>query len=387
MINFAVINLKNLLKNSIKVVFIFAFVFGVMNINDIISSNLKRFNYLSVLKNNISFEEKKSTSKTFFESVVVKELAINELKINDKEEDIRIEEQIVENIEIPQENNEQIDDVEQADDIEEVNKETIEQKIESVPTNVTTSVVQSNNLAENYNTEYRTIKIKNETKFNLTQDILTPNIEFSDKKNIIIFHTHTCESYTQTAKNSYTPSGNYRTIDLNYSVAKVGTVLAESLTSKGFNVIHDMNYHDYPAYNGSYDRSFNTVKNLLAKNPTTQLVIDLHRDAIGSMSNYAPCVKIGDETVSQIMFVIGTNGGGLEHSNWKTNLKLAIKIQEKGNELYPGLFRPIILRNSRYNQNLADGACIIEVGATGNTLEQTTGAMKYLSEVIYQVMK
>ena len=387
MINFAVINLKNLLKNSIKVVFIFAFVFGIMNINDIISSNLKRFNYLSVLKNNISFEEKKSTTKTFFESVVVKELAINELKINDKEEDIRIEEQIVENIEIPQENNEQTDDVEQADDIEEVNKETIEQKIESVPTNVTTSVVQSNNLAENYNTEYRTIKIKNETKFNLTQDILTPNIEFSDKKNIIIFHTHTCESYTQTAKNSYTPSGNYRTIDLNYSVAKVGTVLAESLTSKGFNVIHDMNYHDYPAYNGSYDRSFNTVKNLLAKNPTTQLVIDLHRDAIGSVSNYAPCVKIGDEIVSQIMFVIGTNGGGLEHSNWKTNLKLAIKIQEKGNELYPGLFRPIILRNSRYNQNLADGACIIEVGATGNTLEQTTGAMKYLSEVIYKVMK
>ena len=33
-----------------------------------------------------------------------------------------------------------------------------------------------------------------------------------------------------------------------------------------------------------------------------------------------------------------------------------------------GLFKPIILRNSRYNQNLASGACIIEVGATGNTL-------------------
>ena len=166
----------------------------------------------------------------------------------------------------------------------------------------------------------------------------------------------------------------------------LGTVLEKSLTSKGFNVIHDMNYHDYPAYNGSYNRSFNTVKNLLVKNPTTQLVIDLHRDAIGSMNNYAPCVKIGDEIVSQLMFVIGTNGGGMEHPNWQTNFKLAIKIQEKANELYPGLFRPIILRNSRYNQNLADGACIIEVGATGNTLEQTTGAMKYLAEVIYQVM-
>lgn len=159
------------------------------------------------------------------------------------------------------------------------------------------------------------------------------------------------------------------------------------MTNKGFNVIHDMNYHDYPAYNGSYSRSFNTVQKLLEKTPTAQLVIDLHRDAIGSMNNYAPAVQIGDEQVSQLMFVIGTNGGGLEHSNWKTNLKFAIKIQETANQMYPGLFRPIILRNSRYNQNLADSACIIEVGATGNTLEETTGAMKYLAEVINQVME
>ena len=41
-------------------------------------------------------------------------------------------------------------------------------------------------------------------------------------------------------------------------------------------------------------------------------------------------------------------------------------MQEKANELYPGLFKPIILRNSRYNQHLAKAACIIEVGATGN---------------------
>ena len=159
------------------------------------------------------------------------------------------------------------------------------------------------------------------------------------------------------------------------------------MESKGISVLHNMNYHDYPAYNGSYSRSFKTVTSLLEEKPNTQLVIDLHRDAIGSMEQYAPSIKIGDETVAQLMFVIGTNGGGLEHPNWRTNLKFAIKIQEKANELYPGLFRPIILRNSRYNQNLADSACIIEVGATGNTLEQATGAMKYLAEVISQVMK
>ena len=53
------------------------------------------------------------------------------------------------------------------------------------------------------------------------------------------------------------------------------------------------------------------------------------------------------------MFVIGTDGGGLTHKDWVQNLKFAIKIVQKGNELYPGLFKPIMVRNSRYNQHVA----------------------------------
>ena len=107
----------------------------------------------------------------------------------------------------------------------------------------------------------------------------------------------------------------------------------------------------------------------------------------GSDANYAPSVKIGDEVAAQLMFVIGTDGGGLQHLYWEQNLKFAIKIQEKANELYPGLFRPIIVRNSRYNQHLGSAATIIEVGATGNTMEQCMVSMKYLSKVISEVVK
>lgn len=326
MINFAVINLKTLIKNVLKLGFIIAFVIGVMNIFEIISFNFKNFNYFEVLKKSLSFEEKKEASKDFFKTAIVKEIAITEIKAEKPKEKRLVPNEI--------EENKQEESQEVKENIE--SKETISTSSnEEIPLSLPTKVIETNNLAENYNTTYKTVKIKNETKFNLTEDILTPNIEIKDKKNVIIFHTHTCESYTPTSENNYIPSGNYRTTDLNYSVARVGTVLEESLTNKGFNVIHDMNYHDYPAYNGSYDRSFNTVKNLLSKAPSTQLVIDLHRDAIGSMSNYAPSVKIGDEVVSQVMFVIGTNGGGLEHPNWQNNLKFAIKVQEKANEMYP----------------------------------------------------
>ena len=187
--------------------------------------------------------------------------------------------------------------------------------------------------------------------------------------------------------------------DLNISIslsrvsAKSSTDLTNNLSpelnlsKKGFNVTHLKDTHDYPAYNGSYTRSYNTVSSALNSHSSTQLVIDLHRDAVGSKSDYAPSVMIGDEKVAQLMFVIGTNGGGMSHDNWNTNLKFAIKIQQKANEMYPGLFRPIVVRNSRYNQNLADGACIIEVGATGNTLEESIGSMKYLSNVLEVTMK
>ena len=169
-------------------------------------------------------------------------------------------------------------------------------------------------------------------------------------------------------------------------MVRVGRELKNNLTNYGFNVIHDETYHDYPAYSGSYNRSLVSVKNDLATNPNTQIVIDLHRDAVGEGGSYAPTVKIGDEYVAQIMFVIGTDGGGLTHSEWVQNLKFAVKIVEKGNELYPGLFKPIMVRNSRYNQHVAKAATIMEIGATGNTMDQCLNSMKYLSKVMDEAL-
>lgn len=249
---------------------------------------------------------------------------------------------------------------------------------------VQTEVIASN-VKESYNTEKNGVKISNKSKLELNDKIITPDFEPANIKDIIIYHTHTCESYTPTEDSQYEKSGNFRSKDLNYTVSRVGDELETYLTKFGFNVTHDKTYHDYPAYSGSYDRSYETVSNILKEKQGTEIIFDIHRDAIGSDSTYAPTVKIGDEYAAQIMFVIGTNGGGLEHNNWQNNLKTAIKIQQKANELYPGLFKPIVVRDSRYNQNLGNSASIIEVGATGNTLDQCLKSMKYLSIVINEL--
>ena len=63
-------------------------------------------------------------------------------------------------------------------------------------------------------------------------------------------------------------------------------------------------------------------------------------------------------------------------------MKLACKLQNKANELYPGLMRPINLRSERFNQQLSTGALILEVGSNGNTLEEAVTGAKYMADVI-----
>lgn len=266
---------------------------------------------------------------------------------------------------------------------QEIKEENNDVVVEQAKTGLETKVVE-NNVPTKFTNEYNGVKVRNETEYELTEEMLKPDITIN-KENILLFHTHTCESYTPSENFEYEQTGTYRTTDFNYNVVRVGTELTNQLKSYGYNVIHDNTYHDYPAYNGSYGRALTTVKNLLKQYDNTDIVIDLHRDAIGDYT-YAPTVQIGEEQAAQIMFVIGTDGGGLEHENWNDNLKFAIKVQEKANELYPGLFKPIILRNSRYNQHLAKAACIIEVGATGNTMDQCLNSMKYLAKVMSEVI-
>lgn len=378
MVNVTVISIRSITRYIIIALVLICIVLGikviVKNVNvptNKVSSILKNANFISCVEKTLpnikedskiqKLEEdaKKVTSRgSSLRRMLSVELGMMETLIEDNEEDGVIESSIEET-----------------------------EQVAHAETDVQTTQVQENNITPKYNLEYGTVKVKNESKKEITADTLTPNITLENKKDVVIFHTHTCESYTPTENFNYQASGSYRTTDLNYSVARVGKELETQLKSYGFNVTHDQTYHDYPEYSGSYGKSLTTVENILKGQPNTQMVIDLHRDAVGSKPDYAPSVKIGDETAAQLMFVIGTDGGGLQHLNWQDNLKFAIKVQQKGDELYPGLFRPIIVRNSRYNQHLTKAATIIEVGATGNTMEQCMTSMKYLAKILDEVNK
>lgn len=384
MFNVTIINAK---KSLMRI----AIVVGIIIILFITTQIINKFKTSEILQINISEELVKCLNSEIPAIASTNYKASNTIKEDGEDDEETFAGKIL-NIElarvsqIDKETTEQTKDETQIAESNSRNSdENQKEELQPVSTDVGTEVVTQNPIAESYNVECNGVKIKNETSFEINNSILDTALDIN-KENILIFHTHTCESYTPTEQYNYEQTGNFRTTDLNFSVARVGDELTNYLMGFGFNVTHDKTYHDYPAYTGSYTRSKATAENILQSNPS-DIIIDLHRDAIGSKSNYDPSVKIGDDTAAQLMFVIGTNGGGLYHPDWQSNLKFAIELQEKANEMYPGLFKPIIVRNSRYNQHLGKAACIIEVGATGNTLEQCMTSMKYLAKVLDEYKK
>ena len=128
------------------------------------------------------------------------------------------------------------------------NKKQIKQTGEVQEAGVKTEVITNNPIKETYNTEYGKVKIKNETDYTLTQEMLTPDITI-ENKNIILFHTHSCESYTSSEAYPYTPTGNYRTTDLNFTVTRVGTELETYLKIISYlSLYQDLYLEDYMYY-------------------------------------------------------------------------------------------------------------------------------------------
>ena len=204
---------------------------------------------------------------------------------------------------------------------------------------------------------------------------------------VLILHSHTTESFTQTELDRYEESSPYRTLDPGHNMIELGQIVAEILRDSGIEVIHDTELHDYPSYNGSYSHAAASTRELLEQYPTIELILDLHRDAADTPTGQmATRCTVGGESAAQLMFVMGTDTR-LKHPDWERNLSLALKLQALLERENPGLCRDLKLSQNRYNQHLGEYALLIEIGAAGNTLDQARLAARELGEAIVQRSK
>ena len=230
----------------------------------------------------------------------------------------------------------------------------------------------------NANTSYNNIYVNNQSgkKINikkLTADFKT-GVELKNARpQVLIMHTHGTENYVKHKGDYYTQSDLVRTSNETQNVIGVGNRLAEVLEKGGVTVLHDKTLHDSPSYSGSYNRAAVTVQNYLKKYPSIKVVLDVHRDAIGSGDDLVkPVTEINGKQAAQVMICVGSETGSIDYfPKWQENLKLGLKLQQTMEVMYPGLARALYLSYEHsYNQDLHKGSIIIEFGTNGNNFEE-----------------
>ena len=206
---------------------------------------------------------------------------------------------------------------------------------------------------------------------------------------VLIFHTHSTEMFID-SNPRYPMTG----------IMGVGQYLAHILTHyHGLEVMHVTQRFDFIDGRshrlGAYERMEPVIRQILADNPSIQVIIDLHRDGVAEhMPAFTRYIN-GKET-AQIMFFNGLsrqnrNGQAvtvyrLPNPYQQENLNFSFQMQLAANQLYPGLARRIYLRAFRYSLHMLPLSTLVEVGNQHNTQQQAKNAMYPLANIIASVI-
>ena len=237
------------------------------------------------------------------------------------------------------------------------------------------------------------VAVGNETSYgvDINQMLMEkPEIDITGSgPKVLITHTHATESYAEEDAVVYDKTKGDRSDNAEENVVAVGSRLCDILNSKGIETVHDKILHDKPSFNGSYAHSLNTVNEYKVKYPGIQIVFDIHRDSIVYDDNTKVKVltNIDNKPTAQLMLVVGTDEKGLYHPEWRKNLTAAIHFQKAAADRYPGLMRHINLRKERFNGHTTGASMIIEVGTSGNSLNEAVCAIEAFGECIADYLK
>ena len=209
-----------------------------------------------------------------------------------------------------------------------------------------------------------------------------------DEPLVLILHTHGTEGYAAEGASGCSADTLPRSSDITENVVAVGKVLADTLISNGVSAVHCDIMHDIDSYIRSYELSAKTAREYIKQFPSIKYIFDVHRDAIYRGDGLARTnVVYNGKNAAQMMFVVGTDENGALHPNWKSNLTVALKAQYLLNGRINGIMRPINLRSSSFNAQLAPGAMLIEIGTCANTLAEAKRAAVILGETLALLIK
>lgn len=243
--------------------------------------------------------------------------------------------------------------------------------------------------------KFGVVKVKNVNKTQINiENLLSKKADLSVNKeepSVLIFHTHTTETYQLIDRNYYPTDNVTRSEDSARNMVRIGDALCEELEKAGIKYIHDTKIHD-KRYTGAYDNSRETAVEYLKKYPSIQVVLDVHRDAVERTdgTKIRPVAKINGKNAAQIMIISGCQeeGNGLtEFPDWKENLVFALQLQKTSEENFEGLMRPIYFCPRMYNMNLTHCSLLLEIGSDSNTLEEAEYSGRLIGNALSKLLK
>lgn len=207
------------------------------------------------------------------------------------------------------------------------------------------------------------------------------------KPTVLIYHSHTTEAYSLLDTGYYINS-DARSNNSARNMVRVGDDLTAYLEKQGFNVIHDRTIHDKD-YTKSYDNSRATIEKYLEQYPSIEVTIDVHRDDItySNKTKVKPTAKINGKKAARMMIISGCEYNRVKNfPDWEENLKFDLQVQNKVNELYPGLMRPILFSERKYNMYETHYSFLLEVGTDANTLDEACYSARLFGNALGQLL-
>ena len=217
------------------------------------------------------------------------------------------------------------------------------------------------------------------------------SLSSSDAPLVLIVHTHGTESYTEHGALYHTYDENEfaRSHNAKENVVAVGSVLADVLNRAGIPTVHSTVLHDSVQYKDAYARSAQTVEKYLETYPSIKLVIDVHRDSVINSNGdiIKPITLAEGDRCAQVKCTVGSSWSGEKYDTWEKNLSLALKLRKALNDKYTNICRPVSLESTTYNQQLAPYSMTIEIGASGNSLEEAMCAAGIVGSALIDIVK